>query len=299
MEPLLTGIIHPCDQDSMQGAIQAAIANLLVPLLIGPKSRIEKTAEKEGLDISHYKIIDAKHSHHAAEIAVAMALSGEVDALMKGSLHTKEVMAEVIKKNKGLRTDRRISHVFLMDIPDFPRPLLITDAVINIAPTLAIKVDICQNAIELAISMGIPNPKVAVLSAMETVNPKIQSTLDAAALSKMAQRGQIVGGIVDGPLAYDNAINLEAAQNKGIKSPVAGFADILLAPNLESGSMLAKQLTWQTHAEGAGIVLGAKVPIILTSRADKTRTRMASVAVAVRVVDARKKGLRLTDKVNI
>ncbi|MBF0435574.1 MAG: bifunctional enoyl-CoA hydratase/phosphate acetyltransferase [Magnetococcales bacterium] len=293
VNPLLTGVIHPCDHDSLQGAIQAAQANLLTPFLIGPKGRIEKTAEKEGLDISSYKIVDAKHSHHAAEIAVAMALSGEVEALMKGSLHTDEVMGEVVKKNKGLRTERRISHVFLMDIPDFPRPLLITDAAINIAPTLSIKVDICQNAIELAHSMGIPNPKVAVLSAVETVNPDIQSTLDAAALSKMAERGQIVGGVVDGPLAYDNAVSLEAAKTKGIKSAVAGFADILLVPDLESGNMLAKQLTWQAHADGAGIVLGAKVPIILTSRSDNARTRMASVAVAARVVEARKKGLRL------
>ncbi|HIJ85145.1 MAG TPA: bifunctional enoyl-CoA hydratase/phosphate acetyltransferase, partial [Magnetococcales bacterium] len=259
--------------------------------LIGPTARIQRAADAAGIDISPFKLVDAKHSHHAAELGVAMVLAGEAEALMKGSLHTDEIMGEVVKKNGGLRTERRISHVFLMDIPNFPRPLLITDAAINIAPTLAIKVDICQNAIDLAHAMGIPNPKVAILSAVETVNPDMQSTLDAAALSKMAERGQITGGIVDGPLAYDNAMSMEAAKTKGIKSLVAGRADILVVPDLESGNMLAKQLTWQAHADGAGIVLGAKVPIILTSRSDNTRTRLASVAVAARVVDARKKGL--------
>ncbi|MBF0145312.1 MAG: bifunctional enoyl-CoA hydratase/phosphate acetyltransferase [Magnetococcales bacterium] len=291
VSPLRTAVIHPCDRDSLSGAIQAAQAHLLEPLLIGPVARIQSAAENAGLDLSPFKIIPAEHSHHAAEIGVAMALSGEADALMKGSLHTDEIMGQVVKKNGGLRTERRISHVFLMDIPDFCRPLLITDAAINIAPTLATKVDICQNAIDLAISMGISNPKVAILSAVETVNPEMQSTLDAAALSKMAERGQIVGGIIDGPLAYDNAVSVEAAKTKGIKSLVAGHADILVAPDLESGNMLAKQLTWQAHADGAGIVLGAKVPIILTSRSDNTRTRLASVAVATRVVDARRKGL--------
>ncbi len=291
VSPLRTAVIHPCDRDSLSGAIQAAQAHLLEPLLIGPVARIQSAAENAGLDLSPFKIIPAEHSHHAAEIGVAMALSGEADALMKGSLHTDEIMGQVVKKNGGLRTERRISHVFLMDIPDFCRPLLITDAAINIAPTLATKVDICQNAIDLAISMGISNPKVAILSAVETVNPEMQSTLDAAALSKMAERGQIVGGIIDGPLAYDNAVSVEAAKTKGIKSLVAGHADILVAPDLESGNMLAKQLTWQAHADGAGIVLGAKVPIILTSRSDNTRTRLASVAVAARVVDARRKGL--------
>ncbi|MBF0132818.1 MAG: bifunctional enoyl-CoA hydratase/phosphate acetyltransferase [Magnetococcales bacterium] len=289
--PLHTAVIHPCDHDSLLGPVQAANARLIFPYLIGPIARIQRTADEAEIDISSFRIIDAKHSHHAVEIAVEMALSGEVEALMKGSLHTDEIMGRVVKKTNGLRTERRISHVFLMDIPDFPRPLLITDAAINIAPTLATKVDICQNAIDLAISMGIANPKVAILSAVETVNPDMQSTLDAAALSKMSDRGQIVGGIVDGPLAYDNAVSLEAAKTKGIKSLVAGYADILVAPDLESGNMLAKQLTWQAHADGAGIVLGAKVPIILTSRSDSIRTRLASVAVASRVVDARKKGL--------
>lgn len=289
--PLRTAVIHPCDRDSLAGAVQAAQAELIHPFLIGPAARIHRAAQDAGIDITSFKIIEANHSHHAAEIGVAMALAGEAEALMKGSLHTDEIMGEVVKKNGGLRTERRVSHVFLMDIPDFPRPLLISDAAINIAPTLAIKVDICQNAIDLALAMGIASPKVAVLSAMETVNPEIQSTLDAAALSKMADRGQIVGGIVDGPLAYDNAVSLEAAKTKGIKSPVAGCADILIVPDLESGNMLAKQLTWQAHADGAGIVLGAKVPIILTSRSDTVRTRLASVAVAARVVDARKKGL--------
>ncbi|MBF8272655.1 MAG: enoyl-CoA hydratase [Magnetococcales bacterium] len=290
-EPLKVAVIHPCDRDSLMGAVEAAKKDLIYPYLIGPTARIQRAADAAGIDISPFKLVDAKHSHHAAELGVAMVLAGEAEALMKGSLHTDEIMGEVVKKNGGLRTERRISHVFLMDIPNFPRPLLITDAAINIAPTLAIKVDICQNAIDLAHAMGIPNPKVAILSAVETVNPDMQSTLDAAALSKMAERGQITGGIVDGPLAYDNAMSMEAAKTKGIKSLVAGRADILVVPDLESGNMLAKQLTWQAHADGAGIVLGAKVPIILTSRSDNTRTRLASVAVAARVVDARKKGL--------
>ncbi|MBF0108834.1 MAG: bifunctional enoyl-CoA hydratase/phosphate acetyltransferase [Magnetococcales bacterium] len=289
--PLKTAVIHPCDFDSLSGAIHAAEARLIEPVLIGPPARIRQVASEARFDIASYRIIAADHSHHAAEIGVALAHEGEAEALMKGSLHTDEIMGEVVKKNGGLRTERRISHVYLMDIPDFPRPLLITDAAININPTLAVKVDICQNAIDLARAMGIPNPKVAILSAVETVNPDMPSTLDAAALSKMAERGQIVGGIIDGPLAYDNAVSLEAARTKGIRSPVAGQADILVAPDLESGNMLAKQLTWQAHADGAGIVLGARVPIILTSRSDNTRTRLASVAVATRVVEARKRGL--------
>ncbi|MBF0108087.1 MAG: bifunctional enoyl-CoA hydratase/phosphate acetyltransferase [Magnetococcales bacterium] len=288
--PLHTAIVHPTDQELLKDIVNAAHMNLIQPILIGPIARIQRVAREADIDIGPIRIIDALHSHHAAEIGVAMALAGDVKALMKGSLHTDEIMGEVVKKNGGLRTDRRISHVFIMDIPDFPRPLLITDAAINIAPNLATKVDICQNAIDLAHALGIPNPKVAVLSAVETVNPDMQSTLDAAALSKMTERGQIVGGIVDGPLAYDNAVSLEAAQTKGISSPVAGFADILLAPDLEAGNMLAKQLTWQARADGAGIVLGAKVPIILTSRSDHTRTRLASMAVAARLVDSRTEG---------
>ncbi len=289
LEPITTAVVHPCDHDSIAGPVQAAEAGLIEPVLIGPEKRIRAAADAAGVDISGFRLVPTEHSHAAAETAVAMARAGEVESLMKGSLHTDEVMGAVMHRDLGLRTGRRISHVFLMDVPNYPRPMLITDAAINIVPGLADKRDICQNAIDLAIDLDIREPKVAVLSAVETINPDIPSTIEAAALCKMADRGQITGGLVEGPLAYDNAVSEKAARAKGIDSPVAGHADILLAPDLEAGNMLAKQLTYQTDADGAGIVVGARVPIILTSRADNARTRMASCAVAVRVVDARRR----------
>ncbi|HYF87835.1 bifunctional enoyl-CoA hydratase/phosphate acetyltransferase, partial [Azospirillum sp.] len=243
-----------------------------------------------GLDIDPYRIVDVEHSHAAAETAVALARTGEAEAVMKGSLHTDELMSAVVKKETGLRTGRRLSHVFIMNVPTYPRALLITDAAINIYPTLEDKVHIVQNAIDLAKVLGVEVPKVAILSAVETLNPKIATTLEAAALCKMADRGQITGGILDGPLAFDNAISREAAITKGIKSEVAGQADILLVPDLEAGNMLAKQLSFLAHADAAGIVLGARVPIILTSRADNVRTRLASCAVAVLSAAARRRG---------
>ncbi|MBF0623210.1 MAG: bifunctional enoyl-CoA hydratase/phosphate acetyltransferase [Magnetococcales bacterium] len=288
-EPIRTVVVHPCDDDSIQGPVQAAAAGLIVPILVGPKKRVQQAAAKAGVDISGFRLVDVEHSHAAAVAGVDLVRAGEGEALMKGSLHTDELMGAVVHRERGLRTARRISHVFVMDIPEFPRPLFITDAAINIAPTLEVKQVICQNAIDLAIDMGIQLPRVAVLSAVETVNPGIPSTIDAAALSKMADRGQIIGGLVDGPFAYDNAISVKAAKGKNIGGPVAGMADILLVPDLEAGNMLAKQLTFQAHAEGAGVVLGARVPVILTSRADNARTRMASCAVAMQMVEARRK----------
>ncbi len=272
-------VVHPCDAESLRGAILARDAGLIVPILIGPEDKIRAVAAAEGLDLG-VRIIDVPHSHAAAETAVRLVHQGEALALMKGSLHTDELMGAVVKRDGGLRTSRRISHVFLMDVPTYARRLLITDAAINIEPTLEDKVDIVQNAIDMAIALGIVMPKVAILAAVETVNPKMRSTTDAASLCKMADRGQIKGGIIDGPLAFDNAISLIAAKTKGIESDVAGVADILLVPDLESGNMVAKQLEYLAHAVGAGIVLGAKVPIVLTSRADTARTRAASCAIA-------------------
>lgn len=283
---IATAVVHPCDRDSLQATIEAAGAGLIEPLLIGPANKIRAVASDAGLDIASLGLVDVPHSHAAAEHAVELARKGEVAALMKGSLHTDELMAAVTEREHGLRTERRISHVFVLDIPSYPKPLLITDAAINIFPDLMAKRDICQNAIDLAHCLGMEQPRVAILSAVETVTPKIPSTLDAAALCKMAQRGQIQGGILDGPLAMDNAISEEAARTKGIDSPVAGQADILLVPDLEAGNMLAKQLTFLAGAEAAGLVLGARVPIILTSRADSVRTRMASCAIAVLYVSA-------------
>lgn len=279
-----TAVVHPCEEGALRAAVEAAEAGLIQPLLIGPASKLLATAQKAQVDISPYEFFDVPHSHAAAEQGVALVKAGEAQALMKGSLHTDELMGEVTAK---LRTERRISHVFLMDLPSYPRPLLITDAAINIFPDLAAKRDICQNAIDLAHCLGIDEPRVAILSAVETVTPKIPSTLEAAALCKMAERGQITGGILEGPLAMDNAINEEAARTKGINSPVAGRADILIVPDLEAGNMLAKQLTFLANAEAAGLVLGARVPIILTSRADSVRTRLASCAVAKLYVHAR------------
>ena len=281
LEPLRTAVVHPVDRNSLLGAIDAARAGLIVPLLVGPEAKIRAVAAAESVDLSPYKLVATRHSHEAAERAVAMARTGEVEALMKGSLHTDELMQQVVAKETGLRTGRRISHVFVVDVPTYARPLFITDAAINIAPDLDAKRDIVQNAIDLARVLGIDTPKVAILSAIETLNPEIRSTIDAAALCKMADRRQITGGILDGPLAFDNAVSEEAARIKGIESPVAGRADILVVPDLESGNMLAKQLEYLGEAQSAGIVLGARVPIVLTSRADSALTRMASCAVAL------------------
>jgi phosphate acetyltransferase len=273
-------VVHPCDRESLRGALMAAEAGLIEPFLIGPEAKIRAVADENGLDLKQYRVVNVKHSHDAAAMAVTLVRNGDAEAIMKGSLHTDELMAEIVPRAAGMRTARRITHVFLMDVPTYPRPIMITDAAVNIAPTLEEKVDIIQNAIDLGHIIGIAEPKVAILSAVETVNPKIQSTLDAAALCKMADRGQIKGGLLDGPLAFDNAVSMLAAKTKGIKSPVAGCADILVVPDLESGNMLAKQLEYLAHALTAGIVLGAKVPIVLTSRADTAETRIASCVIA-------------------
>jgi len=286
MEPIPTAVAHPCDKESLKGPVIAFHEGIIEPILVGPESRIRSVAEEFGIDLHGIRIVNAKHSHDAAAIAVSLVRTGDAEALMKGSLHTDELMAEVVARANGLRTARRISHVFLMNVPTYHRPLLITDAAINIAPTLEDKVDIVQNAIDLAHIIGIPEPKVAILSAVETVNPKIQSTLDAAALCKMADRGQIKGGILDGPLAFDNAVSIVAAKTKGIKSAVAGHAEILVVPDLESGNMVAKQLEYLANALTAGIVLGTRVPIVLTSRADTAETRVASCVIAALVAHA-------------
>lgn len=291
LEPVITAVAHPCDRVSLTGAVEAAEADLIVPILVGPKKKIHCVADEIGLDISIYRIVDAEHSHAAANKAVELIRKCEAELLMKGSLHTDEFLAAIISSTTGIRTERRISHVFVMDVPTYPKILLITDAAVNIFPDLAAKLDICQNAIELAHTLGIETPKVAILSAIEMVNPKIPSTLEASALCKMADRGQITGALLDGPLAFDNAISRQAATTKHIVSAVAGDADILLVPDLEAGNILAKQLAFLNHADGAGIVLGARVPIILTSRADNVRTRMASCGVAVLHAHARRSGL--------
>ena len=277
---LRTAVVHPCDESSLIGAVNAATLGLIEPVLVGPEARIRAMAEGLHVDLGSLQVVDMPHSHAAAEKAVQMARAGEVYALMKGSLHTDELMAEVTRKEGGLRTARRMSHVYIMDVPTYPKPLFITDAAINISPTLEDKADIVQNAIELALALRIERPKVAILAAIETISSRIPSTIDAAALCKMAERGQISGGILDGPLALDNAISHEAAMVKHINSAVAGEADILLVPDLEAGNMLAKELSFLANADAAGIVLGARVPIILTSRADNLRTRLASCAVA-------------------
>jgi len=281
LKPMKMAVVHPCDRESLLGAIESAEVGLLVPVLIAPTDKLNKLAESLGVDISQYERIDVPHSHAAAAKAVELARDGAVEALMKGSLHTDELMAAVISPTSGLRTGRRVSHVFVMDVPRYPKPLFITDAAINIVPNLLEKRDIIQNAIDLAHVLGIAVPKVAILSAIETINEKLRSTLDAAALCKMADRGQITGGLLDGPLAFDNAVSLAAAQIKGIHSEVAGFADIIVMPDLESGNLLAKELQYLADAQAAGIVLGAKVPIVLTSRADNAHTRTASCALAL------------------
>ena len=279
--PSPTAIVHPCDPASIGAAVEAARAGLIVPILVGPRMKIEAAATAAQADISAFRLVDAPHSDAAAAQAVALVRSGEAALLMKGSLHTDELLHAVLAADIGLRTKRRLSHVYLMDVPSYPRLLLVTDAAVNIAPDLPAKRDIVQNAIDLAHVMGIACPRVAILSAVETVNPDLRSTLDAAALCKMADRGQITGGLVDGPLAFDNAISPAAAADKHIVSDVAGQADIVVVPDLEAGNMLAKQLTFLAGADAAGVVLGARVPIILTSRADGERTRLASCAVAV------------------
>ena len=280
LTPLRTAVVHPVDAVSLEGAIAAAEQKLIVPVLVGPEAKIRAAAEAAKLDLAGYDIVSTEHSAAAAAQAVALARDLKVEALMKGSLHTDEFMAAILNEEK-LRTAKRMTHVFVIDVPDYPRPLFVTDAAINIYPTLEDKVDIVQNAIDLAHALGLPCPKVAILSAVETVSSKIKSTIDAAALCKMADRGQITGGILDGPLAFDNAVSEEAAKTKGIVSPVAGKADILVVPDLEAGNMLAKQLEYLAAAEIAGIVLGARVPIILTSRADKTVARLGSCAIAL------------------
>jgi len=281
LAPIRTAVVHPVDTPSLLGAVEAARAKLIVPVLIGPEAKIRAAAEQARLDLSPYEIVSTEHSDAAAAQAVAMARAGQADALMKGALHTDELMHAVVDHEHGLRTARRISHVFAIDAPGYPRPLFVTDAAINVYPTLEDKRDIVQNAIGLAHALGIAEPRVAILSAVETVTEKLKSTLDAAALCKMADRRQITGGILDGPLAFDNAVSAEAAKTKGIVSPVAGRADIFVVPDLEAGNMLAKQLEYLAEAEVAGIVLGARVPIILTSRADKTLARLGSCAIAL------------------
>ena len=289
LEPIPTAVAHPCDKESLKGPVIAFQEGIIEPILVGPENKIRSVAEEFGIDLHGIRIVNAAHSHDSAALAVSLVRTGDAEALMKGSLHTDELMGEVVARANGLRTNRRISHVFLMDVPTYHRPLLITDAAINIAPTLEDKVDIIQNAIELAHVIGITEPKVAILSAVETVNPKIQSTLDAAALCKMADRGQIKGGILDGPLAFDNAVSIVAAKTKGIKSAVAGHAEILVVPDLESGNMVAKQLEYLANALTAGIVLGTKVPIVLTSRADSAETRTASCVIAALIAHNNRK----------
>lgn len=280
LPPLPTAVVHPCSAEAIAAAIEARAEGLIEPVLIGPPKKIAAAAEKAGLSIEGLTIEPTEHSHAAAARAVELAGSGVVHALMKGSLHTDELLGAVVSVQSGLRTERRISHVYVLDVPSYTKPLIVTDAAINIMPTLEQKRDICQNAIDLMHLLGVAEPLVAVLAAVETVNPAMPATLDAAALTVMAARGQITGAKLDGPLAFDNAINLDSARIKDIVSPVAGRADILVVPNLEAGNMLAKQLIYLAGADAAGLVLGARVPIILTSRADTLRVRLASAALA-------------------
>ena len=288
LEPVSTAVAHPCDESSLTGAVDAAKLGLIRPILVGPKAKIQAVAKQLKLDLAGYELVDAPHSHAAAAKAVELVRAGKAEALMKGALHTDELMAEVVKRDTGLRTARRLSHCFVMDVPSYETAIIISDAAVNIAPTLEDKVDIVQNAIDLAHALRFPEARVAILSAMETVNPKVPSTVEAAALCKMADRGQITGGILDGPLALDNAINLQAASIKKIVSPVAGRANVLIVPDLEAGNMLAKSLSFLAQADSAGIVLGAKVPIILTSRADSVMARLASCAVASLIAATRR-----------
>jgi phosphate acetyltransferase len=289
LPPTKTAIAHPCDQVSLESAVEATKLGLISPILVGPPARIRDVAARWNLDISGMKIVASEHSHDSAIKAVEQVRCGAAEALMKGSLHTDELMSAVVSKTDGIRTARRISHCFIMDVPNYPNPLIITDAAVNIAPSLDDKVDITQNAIDLAHAMQFPEVRVAILSAMEMVTAKVPSTVEAAALCKMAERGQITGALLDGPLALDNAISVEAAAIKGIVSKVAGHANVLVVPDLEAGNMLAKSLSFLAGADAAGIVLGARVPIMLTSRADSLLTRLASCAVAALVAAARRK----------
>jgi phosphate acetyltransferase len=291
LDPIPTAVAHPCEHLALTGAIEAAARRLITPILVGPSDKLREIASRSGLDLGPFRIVDVPHSHAAAAAAVELVRLGEAQLLMKGSLHTDELLGAVLAKPTGLRTKRRLSHAFIMDVPTYHKVLVVTDAAINIAPTLEDKVDICQNAIDLAMALGVKRPKVAILAAVETVNSKMPSTIDAAALCKMAARGQITGGMLDGPLAFDNAISAAAAKVKGIESEVAGDPDILLVPDLEAGNMLAKQLTFLAHADSAGIVLGARVPIILTSRADTVRSRIASCAVAMMAAHGRTRSI--------
>ena len=288
LTPAPTAVAHPCDAPSLAGALEAARAGLIQPILVGPEARIRALAGAEGLDLADTEIVSTPHSHASADESVRLVREGRAALLMKGSLHTDELMAAVVRHGDGLRTARRISHCFIMDVPTLDHLIVISDAAINIAPSLGEKVDIVQNAIELARAIGMPEVRVAILSAMETVNPKVPSTIEAAALCKMADRGQITGAILDGPLALDNAINLQAARIKHIDSPVAGRANVLIVPDLESGNMLAKSLSFMADAEAAGVVLGARVPVVLTSRADTGSARMVSCAAAVLLAEARR-----------
>jgi len=283
-----TAVAHPCNESALAGAIDAAQMGIITPILVGPRQKIEAAAREANIDITAYEIVDAEHSHDSAAKAVALVREGRAEMLMKGSLSTDELLGAVVKRDGGLRTERRLSHCFIMDVPNHSNVLIITDAAINIFPTLAEKVDIVQNAIDLAHALRIAQPKVAILSAMEKVSPGLQSTVEAAALCKMADRGQITGGLLDGPLALDNAISPEAAKIKNITGPVAGQADILVVPDLEAGNMLAKSLTFLMDADSAGVVLGARVPITLTSRADSVQSRLASCAVAALVANWRR-----------
>jgi phosphotransacetylase len=288
LEPVPTAVAYPCEATALSGAVEAAEKKLITPILVGPADKIAATAESAGINLGDLEIVDVGDSIAAAAKAVALVREGRAEVLMKGSLHTDELLGAVVARDGGLRTGRRISHVFVMDVPTYHKVLIVTDAAINIAPALEDKVDICQNAIDLAISLGLEKPKVAILAAVETVTSKMPATIDAAALCKMAERGQIKGGVLDGPLAFDNAISKQAAETKGIQSEVAGDPDILLAPDLEAGNILAKQLSFLANADSAGMVLGARVPIILTSRADSVRSRIASCAVANLVAHARR-----------
>ena len=288
LAPIPTAVAHPCEATSLAGPVEAGQKRLIVPILVGPADKIKSVAKSAGIDLGKTEIIDTPHSHAAAAKAVSLVREGQAELLMKGSLHTDELLGAVVARETGLRTGRRISHVFLMDVPTYHKVLVVTDAAINIAPSLEDKVDICQNAIDLAIDLGVEKPKVAILAAVETVTSKMPATIDAAALCKMADRGQIKGAVLDGPLAFDNAISKHAADIKGIRSDVAGDPDILLVPDLEAGNMLAKQLSFLANADSAGLVLGARVPIILTSRADNVRSRIASCAVAMLAAHAKR-----------
>jgi len=297
LEPIPTAVAHPCEATALSGAVEAGNEGLIVPILIGPRAKIESVARSAGINLSNLQIVDVPHSHAAAAKSVELLREAQAELLMKGSLHTDELMGAVVAREGGLRTARRVSHVFVMDVPTYHKVLIVTDGAINIAPTLEDKVDICQNAIDLAISIGPVRPKVAIIAAVETVSSKMPATIDAAALCKMAERGQITGALLDGPLAFDNAISKTAARTKGIRSEVAGDPDILLAPDLEAGNILAKQLTFLANADSAGLVLGARVPVILTSRADSVRARTASCAVAMLVAHAnRQPGATLRKK---